>query len=228
MLSPGQPPAMQRISLCERACSPRFATSRAGSLPPLRRALRPLLIFALLGASALAADPVTDEAWQKHRARSAATLNALDAASPAADDDARAIPLTFERFFEPVGDEGLVFTPQAKALAGRRVRVGGFMVREPSRAPGVFLLVRRRQFAPADSPAATADLPPAVIYVHLPAEAATKPVPFVPGRITVTGVLELGAQPEAGGRNSSIRLRLDAAPDFTPPRRAATNESPTP
>ena len=53
------------------------------------------------------------------------------------------------------------------------------------------------------------DLPPSTVFVHL--ERGDRRVFYVPGRIELTGVLDVGNQSEPNGRVSTVRLLLDAA-----------------
>jgi hypothetical protein len=173
-------------------------------------------IAAALATTPVAAENETAAAWQHFRARSAATLNALaqTTVAAAADDATPVADLSFEHFFVAVGDEGLAFTDYLAALAGKRVRVTGFMVRDPRRQNGVFLLAQRPGSVQAEGRCAAPDLPPAIVYVHPPENSGSALMPYVPGRLTVTGTLQLGAQPEANGLNSWVRVKLDRVPPF--------------
>jgi hypothetical protein len=118
-------------------------------------------------------------------------------------------PLRFRDLHQmPVGPRGLEFSERALALNGQRVRMLGFMVREDIPVRGRLLL------APYNFTLFTAeyghaeDLPPSVVHVHLTEETNHR-VPFTPGLLLLTGVLELGNLEEPDGRVSAIRLRLD-------------------
>lgn len=126
--------------------------------------------------------------------------------------------LKFRELFElPVGDRGLEFSDQLRALAGQRVRLLGFMVHEDEPVSGRLLLspfpltLRSEEYGPCD------DLPATVVFVHL-ATAGDAPVPFTPGLLLLTGTIEMGNVPEADGRISAVRLRLD------PPAPASATE----
>ena len=56
----------------------------------------------------------------------------------------------------------------------------------------------------------TDDLPASVVYVHLADAQRSHAVPHLGGLLQFTGTLQLGAQREADGRVSFVRLALDA------------------
>ncbi|MEY8688747.1 MAG: hypothetical protein AB9M53_02545, partial [Leptothrix sp. (in: b-proteobacteria)] len=140
----------------------------------------------------------------------------------------------------PVGALGLEPSERALALAGRRVRLVGFMLRQASAVPGRLVLTPTPLAAGDEDEGLADDLPGHAVFVHLARRAGSAiEVPQVPGLIQLTGTLELGAQDEADGRVSSFRLRLDAAPTRTlialrraldvaalPPRRGPSSVSP--
>ena len=175
--------------------------------------------FAALTAIPVAAADATTAAWQRLRVLSTETLNALahTALAAAADEAKPAIELQFERFFGVVGDEGLRFTDYLASLSGQRVRVTGFMVREAQRQRGVFLLVQRPDVVQSAGQCVAPHLPPAIVHVHAPESSGSALVPYVPGRLTISGTLEIGARAEANGRNSWVRILLDRVPSFVPP-----------
>ncbi|HYG64797.1 MAG TPA: hypothetical protein VEL74_19610 [Thermoanaerobaculia bacterium] len=113
-----------------------------------------------------------------------------------------------EIFASPVGPGGLEYSAKARGLAGRRVRVAGYMVRRDAAPPGTFLLtpvpvqLHEAEYGLAD------DLPAATLLVEAPAWRG-RPMPHEPGPLMVTGVLQLGNREEPDGRVSSVRLVLD-------------------
>ncbi len=134
----------------------------------------------------------------------AVTLALLATAPVAARD---AIPmLPFAELLEPTGD-ALRPTTRAAALAGRRVRLDGFMARMEDSPRGGFWLVPR-PLACDESGGGTGDLPPEAVFVVV-RSAARRAIAFRPGALSVTGVLELGPRADADGRVSSIRVVLD-------------------
>ena len=123
--------------------------------------------------------------------------------------------LEFSEFFSPViGDRGLEVTDKLRALAGQRVRLVGFMVRQSLPTPGVLLLAPQPVQVAEVEYGACDDLPPQIVRVFVPLTAGAQ-VPLTPGPLLLSGTIEVGQQPEPDGRNSFIRLRLDA-PDLTP------------
>ncbi len=123
--------------------------------------------------------------------------------------------LEFSEFFSPVvGDRGLEVTDKLRDLAGQRVRLVGFMVRQSLPTPGVLLLAPQPVQVDEVEYGACDDLPPQIVRVFVPLTAGAQ-VPLTPGPLLLSGTLEVGQQPEPDGRNSFIRLRLDA-PGLTP------------
>jgi hypothetical protein len=120
------------------------------------------------------------------------------------------VDLQLQHLYEfPVGPLGLAPTAELKRLAGRRVRITGYMVEEQEPLAGQFKLtllpvkLAEREDGPAD------DLPAATVVVHLSSANALRAVKFDPNPIVVTGTLELGPREEPDGRISQVRLLLD-------------------
>jgi hypothetical protein len=172
---------------------------------------------------------VENRAIARFLAQSRAVLAQHDIAQPSTHEPPApgVAELKLGEIFGPIGDRGLEFTPKARSLAGQRVRVTGFMVREPNRSSGRFrvsgwpVAVENTGLSVIDdAPAA------ALLYVVAP-DPASKPVGWRPGRLVLTGTLELGSRPEPDGRNSFVRLLLtpdDYAALSGPPARS---ESPS-
>lgn len=158
-----------------------------------------------------AVDPAA-AAWSAFQSRSAHTqLNALRLPVTVPPLPAGVEELSFKDFFEPVvGDRGLHYAERLQALAGKRVRIVGHMVREPVRSNGVFLLTPWPVRIENDGFCINETLPPATLHVVLSGVEATRPSGYVPGPLLLTGVLEVGVAPTADGRNSAVRLVLDA------------------
>jgi hypothetical protein len=117
--------------------------------------------------------------------------------------------LSFSEFFAPIGDRGLEFTETLRALAGKRVRLVGYMVREQGRPPGLFLFAGWPLVVETMGMCNIDDTPATTVHVFPPATAA-KVIPWRPGQLALIGTLDLGARLEADGRNSFVRLVLDA------------------
>ncbi|MBC7366518.1 MAG: hypothetical protein H7343_06850 [Undibacterium sp.] len=122
--------------------------------------------------------------------------------------------LEFSDFFGPIGDRGLELSAKLRALDGRPVRLVGFMVRQTLPTSGVLLLAPQPIQTDEIEYGACDDLPPQVVRVFVPLAPGT-PVPLTPGPLLLAGRLELGQHSEPDGRNSFIRMHLDA-PALTP------------
>lgn len=141
-------------------------------------------------------------------------------AAVAPEERVPAEPLAWSELLEP----GPTLMPSAKTkgLAGKRVRLVGFMAQMELPIPGAFYLVPQ----PIDCDEAgggTADLMPTSVLV-LSETTKGQIVPHVPGALDVSGVLEVGNQPGPDGRVSAFRLRLDRGPAQTP-REASSSAS---
>ena len=98
----------------------------------------------------------------------------------------------------------------ALALAGKRVRMVGYMVRQQPAPKGTFLLSPlAAEISDEDEPLAD-DLPPSIVAIEVTGT-ANQPIPLLPGLIQVTGVLHVGAKTDtASGRVSAVQIALDA------------------
>ena len=170
------------------------------------------VVFIVMFTGLVAADPAAG-AWQQYRNRAALALienQRAPATIPPLPENT--FELRFEDFYARiVGARGLEYTDALRALDGKRVRVLGHMVREPARSNGVFMLTPWPTKIENDGFCIIEDLPPATLHVMLPGAAANLPSPYLPGRLLLTGTLEVGPSLTADGRNSAVRLRLDAA-----------------
>jgi hypothetical protein len=151
-------------------------------------------------------------AWQHHAARSHALLVSLNQSQPAALPVAPAgvADIHFSELFGPIGDRGLEYSAKLRALDGLPVRIAGYMIREQERSPGVFLLAGWPVTVETKTACGTDNPPPSAVHVILPA-GGSRPVAYRPGRLLLLGRIELGPRVEADGRNSAVRLVLDAA-----------------
>jgi hypothetical protein len=127
--------------------------------------------------------------------------------SSAIDPPALAVaePLAWSELLEP--GVALVASAKSKALAGKRVRMVGFMAQMELPSAGAFYLVPR-PIACDEAGGGTADLTPESVLV-VSESAAGKDVVFLPGALDVSGTLEVGNQAGPDGRVSGFRLRLD-------------------
>lgn len=179
----------------------------------------PLLFLAVLSASAQtvphtprgpAASPET-LAWQRYAAQSKASLAALNRTPPAVLPPlpAGVVDLAYTDFFAPIGDRGLEYSEKLRALAGQRVRLVGYMVREATPATALFRLAPWPVTVEANGLCNVDDTPPTTVHV-IPASNSGKN-PWQPGRLILIGRLEVGFRAAADGGNSHVRLVLDHA-----------------
>lgn len=123
--------------------------------------------------------------------------------------------LKFRDFFVlPLGEGEPKFTQQLQGLDGRRVRIVGYMARQETPGPGIFLMTPM----PMAVAAAADDLPAATLFVHLPPALAGRTATHAAGLVALTGTLSIGSRQEADGRTSRVRLQLDLAPEAQPQR----------
>jgi len=116
--------------------------------------------------------------------------------------------LSFRGLFRfPAGPAGIDYTERARALAGKKVRITGYMVRQAQPVPWGFILspvpqsLHEREYGLCD------DLPMTAIHVFVP-RSSQPMVPRLNGPVAVTGILELGGHEEADGRVSTARIRV--------------------
>ncbi|MCI0538071.1 MAG: hypothetical protein L0Z50_22875 [Verrucomicrobiales bacterium] len=121
--------------------------------------------------------------------------------------------LKFNEIYKmPAGPQGLEYSEKLQALAGRKVRVVGYMVKQSQPMPWTLLLsplpmkLHEKEYGFAE------DLPPQTIHVFLQRNPSPI-VPFTPGLLLLTGRLELGSREEPDGRVSHVRLFLDPPTD---------------
>jgi hypothetical protein len=120
------------------------------------------------------------------------------------------VTLSFADLFT-TGAPTLRLSPAAEQLAGRRVRLVGFMAQMARGPRGGFYLCPR-PVTVDDRASGKADLPPEAVRVTLPAaNAAGRTVPFVPGRVEVIGLLDVGYRDEGDGEVSWVRLTTGGA-----------------
>lgn len=120
------------------------------------------------------------------------------------------IDFSLERLYlSPAGRRGLEFTPEARQLDGKRVRLTGFMVRQTQPVPWCFLLspislsLHEREYGLAE------DLPPSTLHVFYP-RSLPPVLPWERRPVVVTGIFSVGNREEADGRISAARLTIEA------------------
>lgn len=119
--------------------------------------------------------------------------------------DSTAEPLKFDELI--VSAPVLGPSERAQSLAGRPVRMAGFMADMELPPKGGFFLVPRPVHCD-EAGAGTADLPLESVFVIAPS-ARGHAVPHIPGPVEVVGLFEVGnrAEPD-GGPASAFRIRL--------------------
>ncbi len=117
-------------------------------------------------------------------------------------------PLDLLELLQP----GTALAPSHKAvaLAGKRVRMTGFMAQMELAPKGAFYLAPR-PVSCDEAGNGTADLPPASVLVIVRSARGSE-VPFMAGPLEVSGTLEVGNAADDEGRVSAFRLLLDAPP----------------
>ena len=142
-------------------------------------------------------------------AQSRAALAEIEAVRPEIARPAEGVTdLAFSELFGPIGDRGLEYSEKIQALAGKRVRVIGFMVCDPERTGGQFRLAGLPIRVEPRGACLMDDTPAAVVDVVAP-PSIDKPLAWKPGRVVIEGTLEIGACTDRNGRNSFVRVQLD-------------------
>ena len=122
-----------------------------------------------------------------------------------------AAPLAFKDILVPTDKE---LKPSAKllALAGKRVRIVGFMIDQEEPTKGTFYLWKRPVFND-ESGAGIGDVPPdAILIVVRGAKNAV--INHASRPLAVTGILEVGPHTEENGASSMLRILLDRPQDI--------------
>jgi hypothetical protein len=151
-----------------------------------------LVVVALLGAARAGAEPASAEPPR--------SVQPERPPAPVGVED-----LELRELFAPIGRRGPEYSEKARRLAGKRVRVQGYMVEQDRPLPGRFLLaplplrLHEQEYGHAD------DLPASTLFVVTPDD-ADRVLPHTPGPLLLTGTLELAPRSEADGRVSTARL----------------------
>lgn len=115
--------------------------------------------------------------------------------------------LKFSDFFNmPASHGGLQPSEKLLGLNGKRVRIVGYMAKSPS--AGTFILSSIPATMVVEDEMFSEDFPSSAIFVYLEGSGT---VPFIPGLLKLTGILNVGSQAEADGQFSHVRLLLDPA-----------------
>lgn len=113
-----------------------------------------------------------------------------------------------EMFVTPIGPRGATYTPRLLELAGKRVRLKGYMVRRATYTPGRCVLTQvpmqlnEREMGMAD------DLPISATWIDMPGGRGG--LTHVADQLEVTGRLSLGPRKESDGRVSHVRIIADS------------------
>jgi hypothetical protein len=132
--------------------------------------------------------------------------------SVAAQAGPQAADLKFREFFQlPVGPRGLAPSARLLSLDGQPVRITGYLAHQEasSAAAGIALLTPLPVSLGDEDESFADDLPASTLYLHLAAPLAARTISYRPGLVSLTGTLQVGAQREADGRASFVRLVLD-------------------
>lgn len=132
--------------------------------------------------------------------------------SVAAEAGPQAADLKFREFFQlPIGPRGLAPSARLLSLDGQPVRITGYLAHQDgsSAAPGIALLTPLPVSLGDEDESFADDLPASTLYLHLAGSLAARTISYRPGLVSLTGTLQVGAQREADGRASFVRLVLD-------------------
>ena len=116
-----------------------------------------------------------------------------------------------EFFMMPIGPRGLEASVKLMELAGKRVRILGYMARQEKPAAGMFILAPLPVSLGDEDESLSDDLPASSIFVHVAGAASAMPVTYFSGLLRLTGTLRLGPHEESDGHVSTVRLELDPA-----------------
>lgn len=117
--------------------------------------------------------------------------------------------LKFRELFKlPIGSRGLEPSEKLIGLNGKRVRMVGYMAKEENPTAGLFILSPLPVNLGDEDESFADDLPASAVYVHLDSN-SNSVVPYLPGLVKLTGILQVGFAQETDGRVSTVRLMLD-------------------
>jgi hypothetical protein len=165
----------------------------------------PSLLALLFASCALVGTAWAHGGIESHPApASVAVKGTLSAPPPGVTD------LKFREMFKmPIGPKGLELSEKLSELAGKKVRMVGYMVAQDDDTPGQFILSPLPVEVGDEDESLSDDLPASSVFVHAAPAAAQRDIPHLRGLISVTGTLRVGPREEAGGRVSSFQLELD-------------------
>ncbi len=167
------------------------------------------LTFAVLAPACALAGQTGSLKPQAAPASAAAAALSPDGAAPA--PPAGVSDLKFREFFHmPIGPRGLAASDKLLALAGKRVRIVGYMAKQATPTSDFFILAPLPVALADEDDSLSDDLPASSVFVHLESGATpTRAVPYYAGLLRLTGTLSLGPREEADGHVSTVRMQLD-------------------
>lgn len=169
----------------------------------------PVILLTGLGLLMLAGK---DAAAVVHN-RDSDTAASADASPVVPYEDSSSVGLKFEEIFVmPAGPKGLEYTAKARALAGKRVALTGFMLRNDNIDPAIFFFCETQHAYDEREEGLADSLPPSMIQVILPVKKNRAPA-WRQEKLTLYGTLELGPRQEQSGRVSHVRLQCDVVTD---------------
>ena len=116
--------------------------------------------------------------------------------------------LKFSEIFNmPVGPRGMEPSAKLLALNNKQVRVVGYMAKQETPTPGLFIMTPLAVSMGDEDDKFSDDMPANSIFVHVDNSEAL--VHYVPGLISVIGVLSVGNVNEPDGRISYVQIKLD-------------------
>ena len=116
--------------------------------------------------------------------------------------------LKFNEIFNmPVGPRGLEPSAKLLALNNKQVRIVGYMAKQETPTPGLFIMTPLAVSMGDEDDKFADDMPANSVFVHVDNSAAL--VHYVPGLISVIGVLSVGNLNEPDGRISYVQIKLN-------------------
>lgn len=116
--------------------------------------------------------------------------------------------LKFGEFYKmPVGPRGLELTPKLLSLAGKKIRIVGYMAKAEPATPSMFILSPLPVEMGDEDEKLVDDFPPNSLFVHMGESQLM--LPYIEGLMNLTGVLRVGSFNEPDGHVSTFQLELD-------------------
>ena len=116
--------------------------------------------------------------------------------------------LKFNEIFNmPVGPRGMEPSAKLLALNNKQVRIVGYMAKQETPTPGLFIMTPLAVNMGDEDDKFSDDMPANSVFVHVDNSEAL--VHYVPGLISVIGVLSVGNVNEPDGRISYVQIKLN-------------------